>query len=154
MARGFCYQYNTAAVYNKGNLLSAKYNKCVDQGGFVISREYISCVGQGGFGISTMQLVCRPRGIWYRQNISAVQDKGDLASAQYSRCVGHEGFGISTMQQVYRTRGVWYQRIYVPALYDVNGITTVFITMQYLCMYYKLCDTNIYVSKQLQYYTT
>jgi hypothetical protein len=54
MARGFCYQYNTAAVYNKGNLLSAKYNKCVDQGGFVISREYISCVGQGGFGISTM----------------------------------------------------------------------------------------------------
>ncbi len=85
-----------------------------------------------------------------------MKDKRDLVSAQCSRCVGQEGFGISTMQQVCRTRGVWYQRIYVPALYVVNGITTVFITMQNLCMYCKLCNTNIYVSEQciLLYYTT
>jgi hypothetical protein len=102
------YQYNTAVVYNKGNLLSAKYNRCVDQ---------------GGFGISRIPQLCRTRGIWHQRNAAGVKDKrdfvsaqcnrcvdqGDLVSAQYSRCVGHGGFGISAMRQVLRTRGILYQ---------------------------------------------
>ncbi len=94
MARGFCYQYNTAVVYNKGNLLSAKYNRCVDQ---------------GGFGISRMPQLCRTRGILHRRNAAGVKNKRDFVSEQCNRCVDQGGFGISTIQQVCRTRGILYQ---------------------------------------------
>jgi hypothetical protein len=81
-------------LFIKGNLLSAKYNRCVDQ---------------AGFGISRIPQLCRTWGIWHQRNAEGLKDKRDLVSAQCSRCLGQEGFVISTIQQVCRTRGIWYQ---------------------------------------------
>ncbi len=104
----------------------------------LVSAQCSRYAGQEGFGISTMQQVCRTRWIWYQHNAAGVQDKGIWYQ--------HNAAGVQDKGGL-----VWYKRFYVSALYVVNGITTVFITMQYLCMYCKLCNTNIYYMLVIYY---